>query len=98
MGYESISSYGASPVVQTLVLQGQISSPMFSFYFAESGSELYIGGTNQSRYTGAFTYMPVTIQVGMHDFAFDSVLKVNIVGILARLIRRDFYQRKYCYQ
>lgn len=63
MGYESISSYGASPVFQTLVSQGQVSDPVFSFYLAKSNSELFIGGTNQDRYNGSFTYMPVTEQV-----------------------------------
>ncbi|KAH9019324.1 acid protease [Lactarius deliciosus] len=62
MGYESLSSYGASPVFQSLVSQGQVSTPVFSFYFAESGSELYVGGTNQDHFTGSFTYMPVTTQ------------------------------------
>ncbi|KAH8997791.1 acid protease [Lactarius hatsudake] len=62
MGYESLSSYGASPVFQSLVSQGQVSTPVFSFYFAESGSELLIGGTNQNHFTGSFTYMPVTTQ------------------------------------
>ena len=66
MGYASISMYGASPVFQTLVSQGQVSTPEFGFYFAESGSELYIGGTNPNHYTGSFTYMPVTKKVKMH--------------------------------
>ncbi len=64
MAYESMSNYKASPVFQSLVSQGQVSIPVFSFYFAGSGSELYIGGTNQNHYTGSFTYMPVTIKVG----------------------------------
>ncbi|KAF8265090.1 acid protease [Lactarius quietus] len=72
MGYESISSYGASPVFQTLVSQGHVSTPEFRFYFAESGSELYIGGTNQNHYTGSFTYMPVTTQ-GYWQGSFNSI-------------------------
>ncbi|KAH9166889.1 acid protease [Lactarius sanguifluus] len=72
MGYESLSSYGASPVFQSLVSQGQISTPVFSFYLAESGSELYIGGTDQEHYTGAFTYMPVTTQ-GYWQGSFDGI-------------------------
>ncbi|KAH8986111.1 acid protease [Lactarius akahatsu] len=72
MGYESLSSYGASPVFQSLVSQGQVSTPVFSFYFAESGSELYIGGTNQALYTGPFTYMPVTTR-GYWEGLFDSI-------------------------
>ncbi|KAH9041264.1 acid protease [Lactarius pseudohatsudake] len=72
MGYESLSSYGASPVFQNLVSQGQVSTPVFSFYFSESGSELYIGGTNQALYTGSFTYMPVIIR-GYWEGLFDSI-------------------------
>ncbi|KAI9453014.1 acid protease [Lactarius psammicola] len=60
MAYESISSFRASPLFQTLVSQGQVSTPVFSFYLAQSGSELYIGGTNENHYKGSFTYMPVT--------------------------------------
>jgi hypothetical protein len=78
MAYESISSYGASPVFQSLVSQGQVSNPVFSFYLATSDSELYIGGTNQDHYTGSFTYMPVTTQVGIIlDGAFDSLSKLT---------------------
>ena len=76
MGYESISSYGASPVFQTLVSEGQVDTPVFSFYLAKSGSELYIGGMNAAYYQGAFTYVPVTTQVGMHDGVFNSLLTI----------------------
>ena len=73
MGYESISRYGASPVFQTLVSQGQVSTPEFGFYLAESGSELYIGGTNPNHYTGPFTYTPVTKQVKIHGTVVPSI-------------------------
>ncbi len=76
MAYKSISNYNANPLFQTLVSQGQASTPIFSFYLAQSGSELYIGGTNQNHYKGSFTYMPVTKQVGIHDDAFGSVLTI----------------------
>ncbi|KAI9444474.1 acid protease [Lactarius indigo] len=74
MGYESISTYGASPVFQSLVSQGQVSraTQVFSFYFAESGSELYIGGTNQNLYKGSFTYMRVT-ERGYWQGSFDGI-------------------------
>jgi hypothetical protein len=97
MGYESISVDKTSPVFQSLVSQSQVSVPMFSFYFAESGSELYIGGANQNLYTGPFTYMPVTTPVGLDNNALGTVLKINIAGILARLVRQDFCQRGDCY-
>ncbi|KAI9444478.1 acid protease [Lactarius indigo] len=82
MGYESISSYGASPVFQSLVSQGQVSTPVFSFYLSESGSELYIGGTNQDLYTGSFTYMPVTTQ-GYWQGLFDGIF-VNGRTVIGR--------------
>ncbi|KAI9438431.1 acid protease [Lactarius psammicola] len=72
MGYESLSCYGASPVFQTLVSQRQVYTPVFSFYLAESGSELYIGGTNHNHYTGNFTYMLVTTQ-GYWQGSFDGI-------------------------
>ncbi|KAH9166029.1 acid protease [Lactarius sanguifluus] len=72
MAYESISNYRASPVFQSLVSQGQVSVPVFSFYLSESGSELYIGGTNKDHYTGAFTYMTVTAQA-YWEGSFDSI-------------------------
>src|SRR6266702_3094662 len=84
MGYESLSSYGASPVFQSLVSQGRISNPVLSFYFAESDSELYIGGTNHNHYTGSFTYMPVTTQVGIHDDAFGSVLTIRYCRVTGK--------------
>ncbi|KAH8997787.1 acid protease [Lactarius hatsudake] len=62
MAYGSISNLRASPVFQSLVSQGQVPVPVFSFYLSESGSELFIGGTNQDHYTGAFAHMPVTTQ------------------------------------
>ncbi|KAH9041268.1 acid protease [Lactarius pseudohatsudake] len=72
MAYESISHYRASPVFQSLVSQGQVPVPVFSFYLSESGSELYIGGTNKVHYTGAFTYMTVTAQA-YWEGSFDSI-------------------------
>ncbi|KAF7978615.1 hypothetical protein HWV62_45358 [Athelia sp. TMB] len=60
MGFESISSYGASPVFQTMVDQGAASDAVFAFKLASSGSELTLGGTDPSLYTGDFTYVPVT--------------------------------------
>ncbi|KAN0138186.1 eukaryotic aspartyl protease [Lactarius tabidus] len=87
MGYESISSYGASPVFQTLVSQGQVSTPEFGFYFAESGSELYIGGTNQNHYTGSFTYMPVTTQgYWQGSFGGISVNGKSVIGSSGAII------------
>lgn len=63
MAFPSISVFQASPVVQTLIAEGQLSDPVFAFNLASSGSELLIGGVDASMYTGSFTYTPVTLQV-----------------------------------
>ena len=62
MAFQSISSFGASPVFQSLVSQGKV-NPVFSFKLSSSGAELYIGGSNSALYTGDFTYASVTQQV-----------------------------------
>lgn len=63
MAFESISVYGASSLFQTLMFEGQVTDPVFSFKLSSSGAELYIGGANCELYTGDFTYAPVTKQV-----------------------------------
>jgi hypothetical protein len=63
MAYQSISDFGGSPVFQSLVAQGQVPQPVFAFYFAQSESELFVGGVNSNHYTGSFTYVPVETQV-----------------------------------
>lgn len=65
MGYESISSYGASPVFQSFVSQKKVSKPVFAFKLAKEGSELTLGGLNTKLYKGDFTYAPVTKQVSL---------------------------------
>ncbi|QRW23991.1 aspartyl protease [Rhizoctonia solani] len=41
-------------------IMGEISSPVFSFRLATTGSELYLGGTNAAKYSGSITYVPLT--------------------------------------
>ncbi|KAF8122505.1 Asp-domain-containing protein [Boletus edulis] len=62
MGFQSISDYNASPVFQSLISEGCVSDPVFSFKLSSSGAELYIGGSNSALFTGGFTYTPVTRQ------------------------------------
>ena len=63
MAFQSISSFGASPVFQTLVSQGHVTDSVFSFKLSSSQAELYIGGSNSALYSGRFTHTPVTHQV-----------------------------------
>ena len=63
MGFQSISSYNASPLFQTLISDGVVTSQVFGLKFATSGSELFLGGTNSALYTGDFTWVPLTTEV-----------------------------------
>ncbi|KAF9225055.1 acid protease [Gyrodon lividus] len=72
MAFQSISTYDASPVFQTLLTTGQTDEPVFSFSFAAPGPELYIGGINPTMYTGDISYTPVT-QQGFWRVNIDSI-------------------------
>ncbi|KAH0838835.1 Asp-domain-containing protein [Lanmaoa asiatica] len=83
MAYQSLSTYPASPVLQTLVSQSQTNAPAFSFKLATSGSELYLGGANSTLYTGSFSYAPVTNK-GFWEVNMDSI-KSNGKTILSNV-------------
>jgi len=72
MGFEQISVFGAPPVFQTLVAEGKTTASAFSVNLAMSGSELFLGGTDSSKFTGAFTFVPVNT-VGFWQVDLDSV-------------------------
>jgi Eukaryotic aspartyl protease len=63
MAFQSISTHGKPPVLQTMISQGQLDHPVFAFKLAQNGSELSVGGVNPALYTGDFTYAPVTTEV-----------------------------------
>ncbi|CCO29280.1 hypothetical protein BN14_03288 [Rhizoctonia solani AG-1 IB] len=60
LAFSSISQIGQPTIIQTLYSSGAISEPTFGFKLASSGAELYIGGTDDSLYTGDITYSPLT--------------------------------------
>ncbi|KEP52963.1 aspartic protease [Rhizoctonia solani 123E] len=60
LAFSSISSIGAPTFIENLYSQGQISSPTFGFRLASSGSELYLGGADTSKYTGSITWASLT--------------------------------------
>lgn len=51
-----------SQFFNTLVAQGSVPRAVFSFSLKPSGSELYLGGVNPSKYKGPITFTPVTQQ------------------------------------
>jgi cathepsin D len=63
MAFQSISGYKAPPLFQTLISEGVVTTQVFGFKFATSGSELFLGGTNSALYTGDFTWLSLTLEV-----------------------------------
>ncbi|KAG0269038.1 hypothetical protein DFQ27_004970 [Actinomortierella ambigua] len=60
LGFKSLDSFGQSPLMRTLIAQGQLSEPVFSLKLVSGGSELFLGGKNGDLYTGEITYSQVT--------------------------------------
>lgn len=56
MAFQAISDFNAPPVFQTFVSQGQTTSPIFGFTLLDNGGELFLGGTDTSKFTGSLTF------------------------------------------
>ncbi|KAI0043077.1 acid protease [Auriscalpium vulgare] len=72
MAFESLSDYNANPLFQSLIASGKVADESFGFYFASSGSELFIGGVNDQLYSGDFTTVDVTT-AAYWQTTFDSI-------------------------
>jgi cathepsin D len=67
MAYETISVDHVTPVWYNILSQKLVDSPVFSFWLSKNprgsnGGELTLGGVNSARYTGDFSFVPVTSQ------------------------------------
>ncbi|KAH9946986.1 acid protease [Amylocystis lapponica] len=60
LAYQSISSIGKPPFFNTAFSQGSAKNNVFGFKLAKSGSELYLGGTDTSLYSGTPEYHAVS--------------------------------------
>jgi cathepsin D len=76
MGYPAISNLGKPPFVNTAFEQGSIPSNEFAFYLAKIGSELFLGGTDASKYIGAIEYHGISSQSGFWQIG-DASTHVN---------------------
>jgi len=80
LAYPTIAVDQATPWFNNAIEQNVVDQPVFSFYLnreANEDGELYLGGTNQDRYTGDFAWLPVTRQA-YWQVAMDSV---NIITV-----------------
>ncbi|KAH9839410.1 acid protease [Rhodofomes roseus] len=60
MGYQTLASLGQPPFVNQAKTQGSIKNAVFGMKLSKVGSELYLGGTDTSQYSGQIEYHPVT--------------------------------------
>ncbi|EIW62808.1 acid protease [Trametes versicolor FP-101664 SS1] len=64
LAYPAISNLNESPFFNTAFSQGAVTSNVFGFKLASSGSELYLGGTDSKLYTGAIEYHSIDTSTG----------------------------------
>ncbi|KAI8978783.1 acid protease [Trametes punicea] len=63
LAFPALSNLNARPFFFTALAQGAAPEGAFAFKLAQSGSELFIGGTNKSLYAGAIEYHPLSSTV-----------------------------------
>ncbi|KDQ54106.1 hypothetical protein JAAARDRAFT_697627 [Jaapia argillacea MUCL 33604] len=64
MAYPAISNLGEPPYFTTAYSQGKVTGDLFGFKLASTGSELYLGGTDTSLYTGSIEYHTIDTSTG----------------------------------
>ncbi|XP_066481748.1 pepsin B-like [Tiliqua scincoides] len=76
-----VGHVGGYTIMQQMLRQGQLSEPIFSFYFSRQptvqyGGELILGGVDTQLYSGEISWAPVTReaywQIGIEEFAIGS--------------------------
>jgi len=77
MGYKTISVDQVTPVFDTAVEENLVPEAKFSFWLDRNpnnpdGGELILGGSDPSKYSGNFTYVPVT-RKGYWQFNMDGI-------------------------
>lgn len=93
MAFESIANSKQPPYFLTLINEKKVSNPEFSFYLGRGAdgtgknSEMTLGGRDSSKYTGAFTTVPVTKQ-GYWQVALDEVVVNGFVDPVDTLLTK----------
>ncbi|XP_006749286.1 napsin-A isoform X1 [Leptonychotes weddellii] len=94
LGFPILAVGGVRPPLDTLVDQGLLDKPVFSFYLnrdpaAADGGELVLGGSDPAHYIPPLTFLPVTIpaywQIHMERVHVDTGLTLCAQGCAAIL-------------
>nr|XP_035924020.1 napsin-A isoform X1 [Halichoerus grypus] len=94
LGFPILAVGGVRPPLDTLVDQGLLDKPVFSFYLnrdpaAADGGELVLGGSDPAHYIPPLTFLPVTIpaywQIHMERVNVDTGLTLCAQGCAAIL-------------
>lgn len=69
LGYPGLSSMKATPVINNMISQGLLDSPLFSVWMTREskegdvGGEISVGAIDTTKYTGEISWQPVTQQL-----------------------------------
>ena len=74
LGYPSLSVLHQTPFISAAKNQGMLKNGVFGFKIAKSGSELYLGGTDSSLYTGAIEFHAVSGKTGYWQLGGGSLI------------------------
>lgn len=74
LAYPSLSSMRQDPYFTTAYKQGQVAANVFGFKLATTGSELYLGGSDASLYTGTLETHAVSTSSGFWQISGASLL------------------------
>jgi len=77
MGFPQIAVNGITPVFHSMMEQGLVEAPIFSFWLnrdpdGKEGGELTLGGSDPDHYSGDMTYVPVDRE-GYWEITMDSM-------------------------
>lgn len=69
-----VLTFTQNPFFWTAIDQSAVSTGEFGFYLAESGSELYLGGSDDSKYSGDLEFFDVSSDSGFWQISGASLI------------------------